>query len=161
MTSQNMRIEKDAAGIVHIEGSIDEYSDFGDLLREQEPLRLNLKNVAHMNSIGIRNFLKFLSDWGSKRLEYHECPADLIEQFNMIPPLLGSQTQAVVQSFEIPYECTSCDQTLLEWIKTSSLPKVEFFEDWVGPIKACPKCGQEMIVSFEHYFTFLSMVTVP
>ena len=58
--------------------------------------------------MGLRNLLRFLANWGSRSLTYRRVPADLVEQINMIPALLGEQGQGVIESCYVPYECRSC-----------------------------------------------------
>jgi len=72
-------------GFVFLDGVFDEYADFSSLKAICEPIRFNLRAVRRINSIGMRNLLSFLIEWGDRALEYHECPTDFIEQINMIP----------------------------------------------------------------------------
>ncbi len=57
-------VEKD--GVFHLAGILNEYADFSPLLPKPAPLRLNMKDVSRLNSIGVRNLLKFLAEWGAK-----------------------------------------------------------------------------------------------
>src|SRR4051794_8250490 len=100
-------VEKD--GVCFLDGVLNEYADFGKLAKKAEPLRLNIRKVSRLNSIGIRNLLKFLSEWGPKAFTYEDCPSEFIDQINMIPALLGTQRQCKVVSMFVPYECNSCD----------------------------------------------------
>jgi hypothetical protein len=150
---QGMQIvERD--GVYHLAGVLNEFADLSPLQKAREPLRLNLAKVSRLNSIGIRNLLKFLGEWGPKRFVYESCPSEFVDQLNMIPALLGKQRQGTVQSLFVPYECTGCERE----------------EEFLGPVsdyaagakggqlpgRKCPKCGEMMKVLSDAFFTFLS-----
>lgn len=154
MSDQGIKIvEKD--GVVHLSGVLNEYADFSGLTAKAEPLRLNMKEVSRLNSIGIRNLLKFLSDWGSKAFSYDQCPSEFIDQINMIPALLGTKAHGKVLSLYVPYECSACDHD------DEVLAQADDFRAGIKagrepPKRPCPKCGQEMAVLTDSFFVFLS-----
>jgi ribosomal protein S27E len=145
-------VERD--GVFHLAGVLNEYADLSPLLKEREPLLLNMAQVSRLNSIGIRNLLKFLSDWGPKRFTYEACPSEFVDQINMIPALLGTKGNGAIKSLFVPYECESCEHeedflgTLQEYVaalKAGALPK-----------RKCPKCGNMMAVLSDSFFVFLN-----
>lgn len=144
-------VEKD--GVFHLSGVLNEYADFSALLGQREPLRLNMKDVSRLNSIGIRNLLKFLSDWGPRAFAYEQCPSEFIDQVNMIPALLGSKNHGKIDSLYVPYECPDCDN------EDEVLAKVT---DFAGihsgsqpPTRTCGKCGGKMSILTDSFFIFL------
>lgn len=142
--------------VVYLSGVMDEVSNLSVLLKCSEPLRLNFKGVTRLNSTGVRNLLQFLSQWGPKRLEYHECSCELVDQFNMIPALLGSKAHPYeIKSLYVPYECQACsyDQEILEDLG----PIEEHVRQGNGlPTRVCPKCSSTFQVISEAYFVFLN-----
>jgi anti-anti-sigma regulatory factor len=68
-------------GVVFLEGVVDENADFSPLLSENPPLQLDLSGVSRINSIGVRSWMKFISLWGDKPMEYLECPTIITDRF--------------------------------------------------------------------------------
>lgn len=154
MAEQGIKIaEKN--GIVFLSGIMDEASDLSSLLGHSEPLILNFKEVTRFNSTGIRNILRFCAQWGTKRLEYIDCPCDLIDQINMIPALLGPKGSYSVNTLFVPYECRSCgfSEEVLDSVKIYDLA---LKSGSPLPSKVCPKCAGTMAVISESYFVFLN-----
>lgn len=153
MSDQGMKIvEKD--GVVHLSGVLNEYADFSSLLTRTEPLRLNMRQVSRLNSIGIRNLLKFLADWGSKAFSYDQCPSEFVDQLNMIPALLGTKSHGEVLSLYVPYECSNCDHDEDVLAKTADFSdKIKAGQE--PPKHPCPKCGSQMAVLTDSFFVFL------
>lgn len=144
--------EKD--GVYHLSGVLNEYADFGPLLTKAAPLRLNMKGVSRLNSIGVRNLLKFLADWGTKAFSYDQCPSEFIDQINMIPALLGTKGHGEVLSLFVPYECSKCDfeEEILS-------PLADFKGVAQGgelPKRKCAKCGSPSTVLTDSFFVFLT-----
>lgn len=152
MSGQGLKIEE-KDGMFYLVGVLDEYVDFSPLLSENPPLKLNLKQLERLNSIGVRNLLKFLNQWGDKPLEYHECPSEFIDQVNMIPALLGAKHHGKVASLYAPYECSSCDN------EEEVFGRPEDFGDAAEggepPSRPCSKCGQDMHILMDSFFVFL------
>jgi len=153
MVDQGIKLT-DKDGVVYATGFLDEYADFDAILSRSEPLVLNMEGVLRINSVGIRNFLKFLNAWGPKSLEYQKCTADFIDQLNMIPAIGGINKQAVVSSLYVPLECDSCDKEL------EQLSDIKPYKDAIEknqelPHVKCPECGDSMNVLSESFFVFL------
>lgn len=152
MAEQGMQIvEKD--GVVHLSGVLNEYADLSSLLGHQTPLRLNLRGLTRLNSIGIRNFLKFLADWGSAAIVYEECPSEFVDQVNMIPALMGSKNNAKIESFFVPFECLKCDFDDDILSQTSEI--IDIRSAGGALEQSCPKCNGKMSVFSESFFAFL------
>lgn len=98
-------------GVVFLEGVIDENADFSPLLSENPPLQLDLSGVSRINSIGVRSWMKFISLWGDKPMEYLECPIIITDQISITPVLMGLKKPVVkVMSAFISYVCSKCNQ---------------------------------------------------
>ncbi len=153
MADQGIKIvEKD--GVFHLSGILNEYADFSPLLPKSPPLRLNMKDVSRLNSIGVRNLLKFLADWGTKPFSYDQCPSEFIDQINMIPALLGTKSHGEIMSLFVPYECLSCDHE-----EEALCPLADFkgiSQGGEAPKRQCPKCGSASTVLTDSFFVFLT-----
>jgi hypothetical protein len=152
MTDQGIKIVE-REGIVFLSGVLNEYADFSPLLKNAPPLRLDMQDVSRLNSIGIRNLLKFLSEWGAKPFEYLRSPSEFVDQVNMIPALLGAKGQGRIRSLFVPYECIDCEA------EEDVLSPIEQFEKLPkgadAPKRACAKCGGNMAVLTDSFFIFL------
>jgi|GEM_PF-1561262 len=141
-------------GVFYLQGVLNENSELALLLSLQAPLILNFRHVERFNSVGIRNLLRFLQQWGQKPLVYFDCPSELINQISMIPSLLGlPKPVAKVETLFVPYECTSCDHEAEILAPLSEFAAVADGEN--APAKPCPKCGKSMEVASDTFFAFL------
>lgn len=153
--SENEILIEEKDGVFFLSGVIGENADFTELMSADTPLRLNLKGIEGVNSVGIRNLLKFLNYWGERPLIYQECPSDFIDQINMIPAILGAETQAEVESFVIPYACDECGHEA-ESPGTTEEVKNEMESSGSEPTQTCPECNSEMYVIFDSFFHFIT-----
>jgi hypothetical protein len=97
--------------VVFLEGVVDENADFSPLLSESPPLQLNLSGISRINSIGVRSWMKFISLWGDKPMEYLECPTIITDQISITPVLMGLKKPVVkIMSGFISYVCSKCNQ---------------------------------------------------
>src|SRR5690606_17936891 len=120
-----------------------------------EPLRLNLRGMSRLNSIGIRNLLKFISAWSPKTFIFEECPSVFIDQVNMIPALTGVKGQGSIETFYVPYECEDCGR------EEDFLGKAADYASLLKagkdvPQQICGGCGGPMLVLTDSYFVFLT-----
>ena len=153
MGTQGIRIEE-RDGVVYLTGVLDEYADLTELETAKEPLLLNMAGVSRLNSIGIRNLLRFLNAWGDKPFKYIECTSEFVDQLNMIPGLLGKKGHGLVQSLKVPYDCPKCEHEqeflcdIREIKEEDGVP--------VPPAQTCPNCGKpDMQVLNDSFFIFL------
>ncbi len=154
MADQGITLEV-REGVVYLSGVMDEVANLSSLLNQPEPLYLNFKGVTRFNSSGVRNLLLFLSRWGSKELVYQECPCELIDQFNMIPALLGTSSHSYkIKSLYVPFECRSCphDEEVLEELAPI---EADLRQGGGLPTRVCPNCSSTLHVISEAFFVFL------
>ena len=149
--STGIQIEQQGS-VFFVKGVLDEYADLTPLLAQKEPLRLDLRGLTRLNSIGVRNMLKFLAAWGEKTLVYEHCTSEFVDQISMIPALLGVKKQAIVASFYVPYECNKCDheEDVFGEFQTYAIAH----KDGNWPTKSCSKCGAPMQVVSDTFFAF-------
>jgi hypothetical protein len=139
-----MKISR-AGSAVMLEGVIDENADFSPLLKEAAPLRIDFSRVSRINSIGVRSWMKFLTQWGDKSLEYLQCPAAISEQLIVTPVLLGVKKRvAKVVSAQIAFVCPKCQDSEDRMITFDQL-----FQNVKPETKAppCRQCGTRMTAS--------------
>jgi hypothetical protein len=141
-------------GVTHLSGVLNEFADLSALLKSAAPLRLNMRHVTRLNSIGVRNLLKFLSEWGDRAFYYEECPSEFIDQINMIPALLGNAGRGQVKSLFVPYECAECDAE--EEVLADAEAYREPARQGRLPTRTCGKCGGKMSVLTDAFFVFLA-----
>ena len=129
-------------GVVFLDGVVDENADFSPLLTETPPLQLNLSKVSRINSIGVRSWMKFISLWGDKPMEYLDCPAIITDQLSITPVLLGLKKPIVkVMSAFISYVCSKCNQQEdLRVARAQVLPNP--VPEILSP--ACKSCGGDL-----------------
>lgn len=151
-----MKVTKTNAGdsvVVFLVGTIDENDDFKALIGSGgKTLTVNCKGVTRINSMGVKNWLKFfLSFAGSNtKILFVEVPPVLIEQFNMIQNFrCGGEIVSVVA----PFHCESCKAHFNRTLITADLIQAKF----VVASAKCEKCAAsaEFDDDGEEYFAFL------
>ena len=140
-------------GCYHLSGVLNEFANFDVLKMASEPLRLNLSQLSKMNSIGIRNFLRFLADWGTKEIHYEHATSEFIDQVNMISSMKGSAHQAKILSFNVPWQCVSCDHEDEVFMEAAEVGPM--LKDGKDLSRICPKCGTQMSLLMDSFFDFM------
>lgn len=140
--------------VAYLSGHIDEFVDYSLLLKLGFPLRLNLREIKTLNSIGIRKWIAYIKNLGTNLVEFHECPPIFIDAVNMIPDIVSPKgIKNRVKSVLIPYQCPNCSiifTTLLLTEKISQNPESVRFDTVL-----CPKCStlsEHQIDEHEHFF---------
>ncbi len=65
-----------------VTGVLDEHVDYQALLLAPSPIRIRLGNVITVNSLGVRNFLRFIEACRDKDVELHECSLAFMDALN-------------------------------------------------------------------------------
>ena len=104
-----MQIKKEG-DTFFIAGVIDENCTLTDLEPSgQTILKLNFKGVTKINSIGVREWMRIITLWKDKSIEYHECSTSIVDQLMIVRTLRGAQGKiATVESALLPIECSKC-----------------------------------------------------
>jgi hypothetical protein len=133
-------------GIWFVSGDLGAESDLSHLLKVTVVLRLNLRNLGEINSIGVRTLCMFLKGFQGESFEYFECPPNFLDILNMVPMLLNVNGKVGrVVSMNVPYVCSRClyEQNIL----TQSLEILHNNDKFALPVYDCNQCNSEK--SFE------------
>ncbi len=95
-------------------------------------IRINLKGVQYINSVGVKNWLRTFP-FAGKKVELFEVNVHVMDAFNMAPAMqLGCQ----IKSFFVPVYCENCEEKF-ELIQTKD---VDFSGETKIQLKPC-SCG--------------------
>jgi anti-anti-sigma regulatory factor len=141
-----------------ISGAIDETARLVDLIagaRSGERLCLDLHGVTFINSIGVREWVRFQSAAKSAnvQLELRRVAEPLVHQLNIMP---AARSASSVTSFSASYLCEQCDDQVACLIDVAThLEKLSRME---APPMWCDACKGPMafIDPAELYFSFLA-----
>jgi CheY-like chemotaxis protein len=136
---------------VVIKGDITEASSLATLV----PLLVgrvdfDLSQVAYINSLGVRDWIRFLRGANIQGYEFHACSVPFVLQAAMIPPMLGRGT---VVSFFAPYYCERCDHQEDRLLQSAAI----LAAGHAPPVFQCPGCGGTLALDDlpERYLAFL------
>ena len=136
--AMSMKISRRANTVV-LTGIIDETADFKPLLAESEPLHIDFSGIQRINSIGIRSWMRFLTDWQDKALVYEECPIVISEQIALLPSLRGIKKRcATIAHAVLPAGCVQCGSQ--EDVRLERADVVPNLSAKASPPR-CAKCG--------------------
>lgn len=153
------RIDEQAGStVVTFSGEVDENADFGELtqrLAAESRLVFELGEVRRINSCGVREWVNFVRELGSRGaadVSFVACSPAIVTQLNMIYNFRGP---AKVRSFLAPYVCSACDhetEKLLE-VATHFPGRTRLPPDFV-----CERCSAPLEFDDlpERYFSFLN-----
>jgi CheY-like chemotaxis protein len=136
---------------VVIKGDITEASSLATLV----PLLVgrvdfDLSQVAYINSLGVRDWIRFLRSANIQGYEFHACSVPFVLQAALIPPMLGRGT---VVSFFAPYYCESCDHQEDRLLQSAAI----LAAGYAPPVFQCPGCSGTLALDDlpERYLAFL------
>jgi hypothetical protein len=128
-------------------GEINEFADFTPLRKAPTPLRLNVSKVSRVNSIGLRNFIKFLVDSKFSSYELIDASVEVIDQINLVPSILQAGGKGTVISCWAIFSCQTCGH------EESFIVQHEEW-DANSPRRRCPKCSKSMDICPKNYLDF-------
>ncbi|MCM2279790.1 MAG: hypothetical protein NDJ89_17080 [Oligoflexia bacterium] len=148
--------------LLELEGDLDENSELKKVSdycvavrKEARSLTLDLGRIHYVNSPGIRAWIQFIS---RIQAQFESCSFRLLsESFlhlaNQLPEMLGRPENAV-ESFELPYYCSSCDSRVLVRLGCEDVRSGTGFEP---PARKCGTCGEPLLMDEieQDYFRFL------
>lgn len=140
-------------------GMLDESADLDPLLRDQAPvLKLNLRHVRAINSLGLRKLVAVMRALGDRAVECVECSPAFIEAVNVIPLAVGGQSKVSrIKSALVPMACEDGHE-VYALVEIAKLKIVG--ESVTLPRFECHKCGMDVAPALENnpddYFFFLT-----
>jgi len=136
------------SGKAKLSGFLDENSDLAALATTSGELTISFKDVARVNSCGVREWVNILAKMGGTTLKYEECPMIVVKQLNAVPDFQGT---AKVTTFDAPYFCEECDEEAIKLLEVSQV------KNDTAPEMKCEKCQKPL--NFDaipnQYFSFL------
>jgi hypothetical protein len=131
-----------------LSGSLDENSDLTPLTTVTGPLSICFKDVARVNSCGVREWVNALAKIQASPVTYEECPLVVVKQLNAVPDFQG---KAKVQNFFAPYFCEECDEEAVKLIESGQV------SGDAAPAQSCAACSKPL--NFDaipnQYFSFI------
>lgn len=120
---------------IAFKGDIDERADFTTILAlEVKALVIDLSEVRRINSIGVREWMRFVQALTTRNIEvvFEKCSVPIVQQLNMIAAFRG---KGLVASVFAPYYCVKCDHNISHLVELNGdLVDLE-------AKMTCPKCG--------------------
>lgn len=153
--SPRLTIERSSPEELVLSGVIDEHARLHEVVTpEHRRLVLDLGDVTFINSLGVRDWIRFLAKLAADRiqLELVRVAEPLVHQFNMI---VATRNGAQVRSFFAPFACDACG--LEKSICLEVQPNLQALRALRPPDVACPTCRAPMAFNDfpERYFSFL------
>lgn len=111
MSSFNFKlVDQEGSLRVMLRGHIDEDIQFDTMdLNGASEVVLDFKDIASINSCGIREWIRWVSGVAEgAKLVFENCPKIIVDQINMVTGFLP--TTAVVRSFYVPYYNEDTDE---------------------------------------------------
>jgi anti-anti-sigma regulatory factor len=111
--SEEFKIQMDKDGdnaVLKFHGQLDEDADFDQAVNlGSDTIIFDFENVKHINSCGIREWIKFQGEIDStKKLVYRNCPQIIVEQMNIVKGFV--RDGGVIESFYAPYYSEDKDE---------------------------------------------------
>jgi CheY-like chemotaxis protein len=136
---------------VVIKGDITEASSFQALV----PILVgrvdfDLSQIVYINSLGVREWIRFLRDVNIQGYDLHACSVPFVLQASVIPAMIGRGT---VVSFFAPYYCEDCDHHEDKLLQSAAV----LAAGYQPPVFQCPRCSATMALDDlpERYLAFL------
>lgn len=155
MSAFSMKSEKKGDLLaLAIVGNIDEEAVFQDPdLAGVSSVTIDLDKVGAINSVGIREWIKWTKSFGETKIQVHNVPKIVVDQVNMVAGFLPKT--ASVQSFYVPYYADDSGEEKMVLFKRGE----HFGEGGVKPpagIKDSEGAEMEMDIIEAKYFKFLT-----
>jgi hypothetical protein len=116
---------------------------------------LDLSAIQRINSIGVRNWVRFLRTVAGLNVSLRRCPPVMIEQLNVVSGFKGN---ARIETILAPYECASCRAVRLEELSIGR--DLRPGDPSFVPERHCPSCHGPMVFDDipDRYLQFLRIV---
>jgi anti-anti-sigma regulatory factor len=132
----------DDISTVSLTGEVDDQATLSDLAETLSGnLVIDLGGVRFINSVGVREWIVFLSALADKgcKVILRNCSEPMVHQMSMVVEARGS---ADVESFYAPFLCDDCaaERSLV----LAVAPNLEALRSRKVPAQKCPDCGGTM-----------------
>lgn len=134
-----------------IKGDFTEATSLEDLLPHiVGRVDFDMSQVRYMNSLGVREWVRFLEKASAQAYEFHACSIAFVLQAAMVPGMLGRGT---VASFFAPYRCEFCEEHEDKLLQSAAILAASL----TSPTFTCTSCGGPMLLDDEpeRYLSFL------
>ena len=127
---------------VYLDGAIDEF--FGQCINQVKDINkkivvFNFQNLNFINSVGIRHWVDFLSNFQAGRdVIFEECSPIVVNQINMLPEFQGN---AKIESIYGEFICEDCNETKVERYPISLGYSKLIDSMQAKPCPGCPRIG--------------------
>lgn len=135
------------------EGSIDEsFSSFSVKPHPNKMVKVDFEKVKSINSVGIRNWIQWISDVPGVKFTFQKCPVCIIEQINNVKGFATPTT--IIESFFVPYYSEDTGEEKHELyllgkdFQMGSAPNIKVLKDSTGK-------KMELDVYPQKYFKFI------
>lgn len=146
--------------VLKLEGHFDEQASLPTVDPLTHPkIEMNFEKVTSINSVGVRSWIKWVSDkLGKSKISYTHCPKIIVDQMNMVSALSKA---GQVESFYVPYFCETSSTSVQVLFRRGK----EFDEKSLRfPAQVpCPNGDSmaEIDVIEKTYFKFLNLPALP
>jgi hypothetical protein len=108
-----------------LSGSLEADADLAPINQHDGTLRINVRHLNSINSVGVRALCLFLKDFAGESFEYYECRPNFLDVINMVPMLLKVDGKlGRVISMNVPYVCNRCLYEINILTQTSEIGKM-------------------------------------
>jgi anti-anti-sigma regulatory factor len=146
--------EKDGLWVLRLTGSIDETTDFDQLLgTPPAEAHLYCKEVSRINSTGVKGWIKYFQAQTAKgtKIKFYECSPSIVQQINLI---INFTAGGSVESLSVPFSCVNCSAELIGVFTIEVVKKLNL----EVPDQVCTKCQGKALFDdiVTEYFGFIT-----
>ncbi len=146
--------------LIRFIGPLTEVADLDPVrVKKSKPVEIDLEELSTINSVGVREFQKWIRTLENETIEFSHCPKFFIDQVNMVEGFLPSRAQ--ITSFYVPFfnSETGTEKTVLfrEGIEYSCKPGESYLK--IPDVKGDSGEPMEIDVLPSKFFHFLKIRT--
>ncbi len=156
MSFQITRETKEGHQLIRFSGQVDEEAKFPEKSDLGAKVFIDLAGVTAINSIGIRSWILWFSQYPNTHFTFLNSPKALVMQMNMVEGFLPEQAE--VLSMQVPFYCETCDEekdVLFELGKQVKVSGDSVKLDYKKSEICKPDCEIELDVTESKFFRFL------
>lgn len=140
---------RDNTTCVELQGEINETCDLRPLFDYSGIVRVDMRRVSRINSVGIQIWLRAMRERPDDLdLVLERCSLATVSQINMVP-LFAEPCR--IASIVAPYYCAKCQKETLQTVQSDE------FDQELPPRRQCSTCGHDLAFNDlpDEYFAFL------